>query len=296
VARAICEGLLACDVIGMQTGASTANFLDTCAAVLPEAWVDRAAAAVTYRGRRTRVRAYPISIDLEAVARLAGSAEVASYRRLLAQPAAERLIVRVDRLDPSKNVARGFAAFERLLESQPEWRGRVRFLACLVPTRSEVPEYQRCREEAFGWVERINARFGDAGWRPVEVLYENNYAQAIAALSLADVTLVNPLADGMNLVAKEAALVNRRDGVLVLSRRAGAYEELGEGALGIAPEDVAGTAEALAGALAMPADERRRRAARLRGAVFRRDVSQWLEAQLVDLLPLRDQPRWASVS
>jgi trehalose 6-phosphate synthase len=298
VVRALCESLLACDVAGFQNERSVAAFLETCAAYLPDAQIDRAARTVAYRGRRSCVRAYPITVDRSAVSRLAASPEAEAHRRRLAGHGADHLIVRVDRLDPSKNVARGLLAFEQLLAARAARgeTGRVRLLACLVPTRGEVPEYRRCRAEAFELVERINRRFGAADWKPVEVLYENNYAQAIAAMSLADVLLVNPIADGMNLVAKEGALVNRRAGVLVLSRRAGAYEELGVGAIGIDPYDLPGTTDALERALAMPVAERRQRAAALRAAVSRNDVADWLGQQLADLRGLSVPPRWASAS
>jgi trehalose 6-phosphate synthase len=176
-----------------------------------------------------------------------------------------------------------------VLERRPAWRGRVGFLACLVPTRGDVPEYRRYKEETFALIERINRRFGRPDWRPIEVRYENDYPQAIAALSLADVTLVNSRADGMNLVAKEGALVNRRDGVLVLSRRAGAHEELGAGALGIDPDDPEGTVAALIAALEMGPEERRWRAALLRRAAARRDIADWAAEQL-EALPASGDP------
>jgi trehalose 6-phosphate synthase len=132
-------------------------------------------------------------------------------------------------------------------------------------------------------VDRINARFGRAGWRPVQLFYENDYAQALAGLSIADVVLVNPLVDGMNLVAKEAAVVSERDAVLVLSETAGAFDQMADGALPVAPADVVGTADALATALRMEPDERRRRLATLRRGVEAEDITWWLRRQLEDL-------------
>jgi len=132
-------------------------------------------------------------------------------------------------------------------------------------------------------VDRINARFGQSGWRPVQLFYENDYAQAMAGLSIADVILVNPLIDGMNLVAKEAVIVSERNAVLVLSETAGAFDQMADGALAVAPADVVGTADALATALAMPVEERRRRLAQLRRGVEREDITWWLRRQLEDL-------------
>jgi len=186
-------------------------------------------------------------------------------------------------MDPAKNILLGFEAFDLLLETNPELVGRVRFLAFLVPSRQAVPEY-RCHAEAvFNLAAHINQRWGTDHWQPIQVFYEHNYDQALAGLSLYDVLLVNSLSDGMNLVSKEGALVNERDGVLVLSRAAGAFRELGHAALPIDPTDVRETAKALADALAMPIEERRWRAARLRAAVEANDFSDWLERQLLDL-------------
>ena len=184
--------------------------------------------------------------------------------------------MRVDRLEPSKNILRGFLAYEALLQRHPRLRGRISFLAFLVPSRTGLREYGHYGREVQNAVDRINARFGRAGWRPVQLFYENDYAQALAGLSIADVVLVNPLVDGMNLVAKEAVVVSQRDAVLVLSETAGAFDQMADGALSVAPADVVGTADALATALAMPLDERRRRLARLRRGVEREDISWWL--------------------
>ena len=160
--------------------------------------------------------------------------------------------------DPSKNIATGFQAFEHLLDRYPQWRGQVRFLAFLVPTRTSIAEYQRHAKDVLEQAEAINARFGDATWKPIEVHYEQDRMQGLAALSLYDVLLVNSVVDGLNLVSKEGAVVNQRDGVLVLSRGVGSYQELKDYALGIDPLDVAQTASVLNDALSMPFPERRR--------------------------------------
>jgi trehalose 6-phosphate synthase len=194
-------------------------------------------------------------------------------------------------MDPAKNILLGFEAFDLLLETNPELAGRARFLAFLVPSRQSVPEYRAYREEVFEAVRDINQRWGTKHWRPIEVFYEHNYDQALAGLSMYDVLLVNSLSDGMNLVSKEGALVNERDGVLVLSRAAGVFHELGDAALPIEPKDVTGTAQALADALAMPTEERRQRAARLRAAVEANDLSLWFERQLADLQTIAVESR-----
>ena len=275
----ICAGLAACDVVGFQSRWDVTNFLGTCQESLPDVVADYARSELRSGDRVVRVREYPISVEPARLERLAGSPEARRHAERLAAGSDVRTIVRVDRMEPSKNILRGFLAFELLLERRPDLRGRVRFLAFLVPSRESVPEYRRYRERVFERVEAINRRFGD----PIQIFYENNYPQAIGAMTGYDVLLVNPLIDGMNLVAKEGPIVNRRDGVLVLSEGAGAHDQLGQGAISIAAPDVEGTARALEQALEMDPAERAERAALLRDAVRTRDIAWWLERQLDDL-------------
>jgi trehalose 6-phosphate synthase len=191
--------------------------------------------------------------------------------------------VRVDRMEPSKNIVRGFRAFELLLERYPHLQGQVRFLAFLVPSRTNIRLYQRYTYEVRALVDAINRRFGTAEWTPIKLFYEENYPQAIAALTLYDVLLVNAVADGMNLVAKEGPTVNTRDGVLVLSETAGAHGQLGEHALTVAAADIEGTCNALYTALTMAPEERRRRAEALRRSIVDEDITLWLWWQVQDL-------------
>ena len=261
IREGIAIGLLANDVVGFQTDRYAHNFLRMVESFVPDATVDYEKSEVRRRRRTTRVRTYPISIDVEATRRIAGSRAARRRADQLLGGTRERVIVRVDRLEPSKNILRGFLAYEALLQRHSRLRGRISFLAFLVPSRTGLREYGHYGRMVQNAVDRINARFGRAGWRPIQLFYENDYAQALAGLSIADVVLVNPLVDGMNLVAKEAAVVSGRDAVLVLSETAGAFDQMANGALPVAPADVAGTADALAAALAMPAEERRRRLA-----------------------------------
>jgi len=189
-------------------------------------------------------------------------------------------IVRVDRLEPSKNIVRGFRAFDMLLQNYPELRGNVRFIAFLVPSRTRIKQYRRYAEEVNEIVESINSTYGSEDWQPIKIFYENNYVQALYALTLYDVLLVNAVIDGMNLVAKEGPTVNTRDGVLILSERAGACQQLGQHALPITPTDLEGTMEALHQALTMPPEERKQRAAALRKSVAEEDITLWLYQQL----------------
>src|SRR5918999_550946 len=269
IREGIANGLLANDVVGFQTDRYAHNFLRMVESFVPDAKVDYEASEVRRNRRTTRVRTYPISIDVEVTRRIGRSLAARRRADQLMGATRERVIVRVDRLEPSKNILRGFLAYEALLQRQPRLRGHISFLAFLVPSRTSLREYGHYARMVQNAVERINARFGRAGWRPVQIFYENDYAQALAGLSIADVVLVNPLVDGMNLVAKEAAVVSQRDAVLVLSETAGAFDQMAQGALPVAPADVAGTADALADALAMPIEERRRRLTRMRHGVER---------------------------
>jgi trehalose 6-phosphate synthase len=246
---------------------------------------------VHFEGHVTAVRPYPVSADTEELVSVAESADIRSYAERLAPLHGEQTILRVDRAEPSKNILRGFHAFELLLREHPEFLGHVKFLAFMVPSRTQIPEYRRYVRQLHHLVVDVNRRHGWDGWQPIELFYEENRAQAIAAMQTYDVLLVNPVIDGMNLVAKEGAAVNQRDGVLVLSETAGAYEELAPGALAVAPADVEGTAEALFRALTMPAPERRLRARTLRETVTRQDIFTWVLRQLEDLRALSETGR-----
>jgi len=284
IRRGLCRGLLGADVAGFQTELSAANFLRCCERFVPEAQVDQTQGEVWLEGRSTRVRAYPISIDPTSLRRLASSPETLQYRERLRPLLGQPTIVRVDRLDPSKNVILGFRAYGLLLERRPDLLGRVRFLAFLVPSRQSIAEYRLYAQEMWREVETVNNRFGREGWKPIEVFYEDNRSQAIAGMALADVLLVNPVADGMNLVAKEGPIVSERDMVLVLSRECGAHTQLGLAAVSIPPRDLEATARALEKALEMPALERRRRLTSLRAAIEAEDLSRWMFHLLKDLL------------
>ena len=283
IREAIATGLLANDVVGFQTPRYSHNFLRMVESFVPKATVDYDAGTVRYRRRTTHVRTYPISIDVDATRRVASSRAALRRADQLMGATRERVLVRVDRLEPSKNILRGFLAYEALLQRHARLRGRITFLAFLVPSRTGLREYGDYGRQVQNAVDRINARYGTADWRPVQLFYENDYAQALAGLSIADVVLVNPLVDGMNLVAKEAVVVSQRDAVLVLSETAGAFDQMADGALAVAPADVAGTAEALVAALRMEPEERQRRIARLRRGVEREDITWWLRRQLEDL-------------
>lgn len=189
-------------------------------------------------------------------------------------------VVRVDRIELSKNVLRGLHAFDHLLERHPEWRGRVVFGAFLYPSREGLAEYVAYRQEVETLVEHVNERWGHDGWTPVLADLGDDYPRSVAALARYDVLVVNPVRDGLNLVAKEGPLVNRRDGVVVLSREAGAHPEMADWVLSVNPFDVAETAEAIVEALTMPAADRAAMARGAREAAAARTPSDWFSDQI----------------
>jgi trehalose 6-phosphate synthase len=274
------------DLLGFHTRRYALNFLRTCQSLLPGAEVDYASRTVKYLGNTLQVRHYPISIDIAALRRLSRTGRAARHRKHLLPRLGERTIVRVDRIDPSKNITRGFEAFDLLLERHPEHLGEVRFIAFLVPSRLRIEEYEQYLDEIIVVAQHINLKYGDREWQPVKLYVGEDRARAVAAMQLYDVLLVNPIIDGMNLVAKEGPVVNEQDGVLVLSEGAGAAEELEEGALVISPYDVVEMSESLHRALAMSPEERAQRASTLRSIVEEHRVGDWLYDQLLDLSAL----------
>jgi trehalose 6-phosphate synthase len=267
---AIHEGLVANNVIGLQTDRWRRNFLYSVREFLGDDVTPRTVTA-------------PISVDPAEFERLAASEAVLAAEREIVRRRPEKLVVRVDRTDPSKNIVRGFRAFELYLDAHPEMRGRVGMLALLDPSRQEIPEYAEYLGAIQREARRVNDRFQEDGWTPIDLQIEDDFPGSIAAYKQFDVLLVNAIFDGMNLVAKEAPLVNERDGVVVLSENTGAHAELGEWALSINPFDVEGQAEAIHRALELDGRDRRERIEAIRAHVREHDVNAWLDTQLAEL-------------
>jgi trehalose 6-phosphate synthase len=263
---AVHNGLLANDVVAFHTERWARNFVAS-------------SAEVTGGCGETVVTHHAISIDVEEFDRLRTSPAVVAEETKIVERRPEKLVVRVDRTDPSKNIVRGFEAFGLLLDSHPEWRGRVRMLALLDPSRQSIPEYATYLEAVRTAFAEVTSRHGDV----IELRVADNFPQSVAAYKQFDVLLVNAVFDGMNLVAKEGPLVNERDGVLVLSENTGAHEELGKWCLTVNPFDVWGQAEALHEALSMDEAERRRRREAISAHVRENDVRAWLDGLLGDL-------------
>lgn len=280
--RAICQGLTANDSVVFQTHESAQNFIRTCKEFL-KVEVDLEAGAIFIGGRKVRAWSNGISVDPDELLEAAASEDFSRYRFLLRPAPGQKLIVRVDRLDVTKNVLRGFEAYRKMLEAHPELSGTVQFLALLVPSKTDIPAYKQYQDDTLACAEKINRDYARHGWKPIKLQFEHNRVQALAAMSLYDVLFVNPVADGMNLVAKEGPTLNDHDGVLVLSRKAGAFEELEPACIGIDPHSVAETAEALYAALTMPAQERREKARRLKSIIRAHDLRDWFAALMADI-------------
>ncbi|HEU5200226.1 MAG TPA: trehalose-6-phosphate synthase [Ktedonobacterales bacterium] len=282
--HAIYQSLLANDIIGFQTTWDLSNFLTAVTELFPEARVrkDRQGGHISWQSHTTLARAYPISIDLQEVREEAARGArryQTEMRRLLGEPT----IVRVDRAEPTKNIVRGFQAFERVLQRRPDLVGKIKFLAFLVPSREGLPIYRRYQREIRNIIQRINANYARDGWKPIEIYFENNRARAMEAMRHYDVLLVNAVIDGMNLVAKEGPIVNQQDGVIILSETTGAARQLSEACLTVVPTDVEETTEALIRALEMPAAERHQRADWLRQSVEHASLEEWLKEQFADV-------------
>jgi trehalose 6-phosphate synthase len=287
--QAIFQSLCAADIVGLQTMRDVHNFLLCCESSADDAEIDYERHTVRTEGRLVQVRAYPISVDAVGLQRLANSTRLKEYEQKLRPLCGEQTIVRVDRAEPSKNIIRGFKAFDKLLERYPEFRGKVRFIAFLVPTRSHLRLYQRYIQEITQLIADINSKYATEEWYPIDFFYENNYVQALAGMRLYDVLLVNAVIDGMNLVAKEGPTVNNHNGVLILSETVGAHDQLGQNVLTISPTDLEGTTQALYTALTMPLKERKKRATALRKSIEEEDITDWLRRLLEDIISLVEE-------
>ena len=283
IIRRICESLCATDLLGFQTIGDVRCFLDTVEEFVPDVTVDRTSHTVARNGRTTSVKVYPISINVEEVRRIANTPRALDYENRLSADTGDVTIVRIDRAEPNKNIVRGFRAYELMLTRYPELKGRVKFLAFLVPSRTHIRQYQRYMDEIQQVIQQINNNHGTDDWQPIVPFIENNYTQAIAGMKLYDVLLVNTIIEGMNLVAKEGPVVNNRYGVLVLSHSSGVYHQLADGAISVSPTDIEGTMEALHQAITMSAKDRKDRAARMLNSVCREDINHWLYQQMHDI-------------
>ncbi len=290
-ARALIQGLLGNHLLEFQTPGDVRNFLMSVRRFVADAVVEPGRGLVRYKGRRTVVKAFPISIDVaafEAMARDPGTESVSRKVRREALPGGGQLLLGVERVDYTKGIPRRFLAISRLLEDHPELIGRVTLLQVAAPTRPDVPEYVLFDQEVVDTAAQVNERFAREGWVPIRLVRHSlDQATLVAYYRAADVCIVSPLQDGMNLVAKEyVGSQEGRFGVLVLSRFAGAALEMKE-ALLVNPYDVGATAETLFRAIHLPADERQRRMNALRRRLSRNTVQDWMDDIFAEVARLR---------
>ncbi|MBA3298706.1 MAG: trehalose-6-phosphate synthase [Thermoleophilaceae bacterium] len=278
----IFEGVLANDIVAFHTRAYRRNFL-LCCRELFDLDVDEKANIVHFEGREIWVRAYPLPISAETFQRNAQRPAVHEYERQIQRRRREHLILRVDRADLSKNILRGFTAFDMFLDQNPDFLEKVTFIAHLIPSRQDIAEYAEYLERIEALVAVINHRHGTTDWMPIDLRLRENLDEAIAAYKHYDLLMVNAMFDGMNLIAKEGPLVNERNGVSLLSENTGAHEELAEFALSVNPFDVQEQAEAIHRALTMSPDARSWRAQGLKRVVTARDPGDWVDDQLADI-------------
>ncbi|HZA83135.1 MAG TPA: trehalose-6-phosphate synthase [Actinomycetes bacterium] len=290
VAAAILEGMLGADQVGFLVPRWARNFLHCCLEAGLAVDFDRHTVRAA-DGRLVRVRTYPLGVDGEVLRERAAQADARAQDRVVAElTRGRRLIVRVDRLELSKNILRGLEGYAMFLERNPRARGRVVHYALTYPSRRDLPEYQSYTAEVKHMAESINERYRTRTWEPVLLELRDNYPRALAAMAAADVLVVNPVWDGMNLVAKEGPAISRRDLALILSRNAGAADDLGPGALLVNPFDTAELAETIATALELAPDERAKRAALLREGATALPPRDWFDRQRRELAELAQTP------
>jgi trehalose 6-phosphate synthase len=276
------HGILSCDIIGFHTRSYRRNFLQCCEDLMGLD-VDFERGVVRCEDREVWVRAYPLPIDAGAVQAVAKRQRTQDFEAELLRRRRDHLILRVDRADLSKNVLRGFGAFDVFLEQHPEFRERVTFIAQLMPSRTDVPEYAEYLERIEAVVAVVNHRHGSPDWMPIQLKLRDDLEEAVAAYKHYDVLIVNAMFDGMNLVAKEGPMVNERAGVSILSENTGAHEELGDCALSVNPFDLQELADSIHAALTMPFEERQRRLESLKAIVTARNPGDWVDDQLDDI-------------
>ncbi|MFF2547436.1 trehalose-6-phosphate synthase [Kitasatospora sp. NPDC058063] len=280
VARAVLTGILGADRAGFLTERWARAFAACCEDLL-DATVDHDALTVTLDGRTTGLGVHALGADADFLRERAHRPDVderlAALRRTVGD---RRTVVRVDRTELSKNIVRGLQAYRHLLRTRPEWHDRVVHIAFAYPSRTDLAEYRDYTATVQRLADEINTEFATPAWQPLLLHVDDDFPRSLAAYRLADVALVNPIRDGMNLVAKEVPVVSDNGCALVLSREAGAHAELKDDALTVNPYDVIATADALHAALTMDPKERADRTGRLAAAATALPPQQWFLDQL----------------
>jgi trehalose 6-phosphate synthase len=280
----ILDSILTNNVLGFHIPRYMNNFFQTVKQILPSASVDEILGDILYKGHTCHVRTYPISVDMETLQKQAQDKKVLAKDAEVDEMIGNcKLIYRTDRTDLSKNIIRGFQAYDMFLDKYPEWREKVKFVATLMPSRLDIKIYREYTENIRDIVKKINEKYETPNWQPIKYICRGDYNLVIALLKRYDVLMVNPILDGMNIVAKEGSVVNDNNGVLVLSTGAGCYQELKDGSICINPFDLRQTAEALDMALLMDEKTKAQMVSKTRRAIEINDLNKWVSDQLNDI-------------
>ncbi|WP_255360694.1 trehalose-6-phosphate synthase [Methanobacterium sp. A39] len=285
ISKAIIEGLLSNNHLGFHTKKYVKNFLMTCEKYAEE--VDFKNNIVHYNGRETFVKNYPISVDIKKLNEFAKSNEVLKQEQYVKKIKGNNfLIYRTERTDPSKNIIRGFKAYDLFFQKHPEFKGKVTFFITGVTTRENVKEYADYKTNVNNIITEINEKYSKNGWKPIVPHFDAEYSLVTAALKNYDCLLINSINDGMNIVPKEGSTLNENNGVLIISETTGAYDELKENAININALDITETADAIYKAVTMKHDQRKKRLNGLKNTIYHYDVYKWMGEQFNDIQKL----------
>lgn len=286
--KAIIEGLLSNNLLGFHLPRYVTNFIQTCEEYADE--VDYDKGIIWHNGMATHVKSYPISVDYEGIKELANSPGVLEKEKLIKEIKGDYfLFYRTDRIDLSKNIIRGFEAYELFLHKYPQYHGKVKFLTTGKPTRQQIREYHNYYYDVIEIIEDINVKYATDDWKPIEWIFKADYNLVVAAFKNYDCLIVNPIADGMNIVPKESSAVNECQGSVILSEKAGCFEELKEHVLAVNPYDITQTAEAYHQAIQMSEKERKQRLNNLKDIVGRRTIYHWISEQFEDIEKIKNE-------
>ena len=280
--ESIITGILSNDIVGFHIEKYVKNFLRTCEKYADH--VDMENNIVRYGGRTIYVKNYPISVDDQGLLKLSNSKEVSKKEEIIRKVKGDNfLLYRTDRADLSKNIIRGFKAYDLFLEKHPEYIGKIKFLSTGKPTRQQIKEYRDYKDEIDQVIQKINNKYSTDNWKPIEQIFKADYSLVVAAFKNYDCLMVNPICDGMNIVSKEGSVINENKGILILSEHAGSYEELKDYSLNVNPFDVTQTAEAIYKAVSMSSKEREDRLTGLKKIVRERNIYNWVAEQFDDI-------------
>ena len=280
----ILDSMLTNNILGFHIPRYMNNFFATIKLILPNASVDDIVGDILYKGHVCHIRTYPISVDMKTLQTHAQDPNVTAKEVEVDEMIGDcKLIYRTDRTDLSKNIIRGFQAYDMFLEKYPEWREKVKFVATLMPSRQDIKIYREYTDKIQDIVKEINEKYATPDWQPIKYICRGDYDLVIALLKRYDVLMVNPILDGMNIVAKEGSVVNENNGVLILSTGAGCYEELKDGAICINPFDLRQTAESIDVALLMDETVKAQMIAKTNKAIQINDLNKWVSDQLKDI-------------